>query len=355
MQTEKAKALNNFLNNAVNNVLFLVEEGFLLPEEQLIDISEFTEENFEKHYAAFEEELVQNILEYEDYDIIFMYISFHLNEINVWFGFDNGFINKIFIHNNRVNELIKIKQLIDKYKKRITNYLNDVSYRGNLSKLIDKMIFPWLYESLKEEEYKPDSKYIFDELKKEIEDSKLTTLQAIELLNDRDSSFKQWQLVKDSKNEYDYSGSLIRKYHPLSDKYYRDFEKLCQLEIVRLKKKLEIEDAQIKHKAIENNRVVIQTTENSNYHWNSSDTDFLELFAALYQNESIVRADGKPLTRKEMLDYFQSILGLEIKDVEGKLTRATNRKLNMTPFIDSIKSAFETYAREKENKLESRR
>jgi hypothetical protein len=355
MKTEKAKELNEFLCFAIDLVLSTVEDGVLVPEHQLIDISELTEENFEKHFDAFEQELHQNIEEYKDYDIIYNYINFHLKDIYVWFGFEIDFINKIFIHNDHVNELIKAKQLIDKYKKRITNYLNGNNFSGVLFNQIDKLVFPWLYESLKEVEYKPDSKFNFEDLKKEITDTKLTTLQSIELINDRDAVFKQWQTINDSENEYDFTGKVIGKKHPLTNRYYRDFEKLCQLEIVRLKKKLEIEDAQIKHKAIENNKVVIQTTENSNYRWNSTDTDFLELFAALYQNESIVRADGKPLTRKEMLEYFQNILGLNIKDAEGKLNRATNRKLNMTPFIDSIKAAFETYAKDKEDRLESRR
>jgi alanine-alpha-ketoisovalerate/valine-pyruvate aminotransferase len=92
----------------------------------------------------------------------------------------------------------------------------------------------------------------------------------------------------------------------------------------------------------------------SPFKWNSSDTDFLELFAALYQNESIVRADGKPLTRKEMQDYFQSILGLEIKDVEGKLTKAGNRNDN-TAFLDALAQEFRNYVSGKEKKLKGRK
>jgi hypothetical protein len=68
-----------------------------------------------------------------------------------------------------------------------------------------------------------------------------------------------------------------------------------------------------------------------------------------------IKYGANPLTRKEMLEYFQSILGLQIKYANSTINKATNRKINMTPFIDTIKAAFETYIKEKENKLESRR
>jgi hypothetical protein len=41
---------------------------------------------------------------------------------------------------------------------------------------------------------------------------------------------------------------------------------------------------------------------------------------------------------------------MEIKDVEVKLTRATNRKMSTTPFLDKLKLAFENYVQEKEEK-----
>jgi len=46
---------------------------------------------------------------------------------------------------------------------------------------------------------------------------------------------------------------------------------------------------------------------------------------------------------------------VDIKDAEGKLTRATDRKNNRTPFIDSLRTAFETYADGKEEKQRKRR
>jgi RteC protein len=80
----------------------------------------------------------------------------------------------------------------------------------------------------------------------------------------------------------------------------------------------------------------------------------VELLTSIYQNNSIERKDGKSLTRKELMDYFQELFGMEIKDVEVKLARATNRN-DKTPFLDRLTTAFENYAEEKEEKQMKRK
>ncbi|HEY6914706.1 MAG TPA: RteC domain-containing protein [Paludibacter sp.] len=71
--------------------------------------------------------------------------------------------------------------------------------------------------------------------------------------------------------------------------------------------------------------------------------------------ECIQRKNGKTLTRKEVIDYFQQLFGIEIKAPEGKLNRATNRKTNTTPFLDSLKVAFDNYGLKKEEKQRVRK
>lgn len=82
------------------------------------------------------------------------------------------------------------------------------------------------------------------------------------------------------------------------------------------------------------------------YRWNASDTDFLELFTALYKSEAIVRNDGSECTRKEFLEYFQQLLHIQIKDSESKLTRACNRNRN-TVFLDELAQSFRDFTSEK--------
>ena len=88
--------------------------------------------------------------------------------------------------------------------------------------------------------------------------------------------------------------------------------------------------------------------------WKANDTDLLELVVALHKDNIIERKDKKELTRKELIEYFSGLFDLQIKDVEGKLTRATNRN-DKTPFLDKLKLAFENYGQEKEEKQRKRK
>ncbi|MDP4238647.1 MAG: RteC domain-containing protein, partial [Bacteroidota bacterium] len=137
----------------------------------------------------------------------------------------------------------------------------------------------------------------------------------------------------------------------------KDFEKLCTIELERLNKKLELE-LELKVGSIkvsEKTLAQIPKPETNTFNWNVSATDLLELIVALYKTESLKRTDGSSFTRKELIDYFQDLFGLEIKDVEIKLARATNRKMTMTPFLDKLKVAFENYAEVKEEKQQKRK
>ncbi len=356
MQTEKAIALNEFLSDAADLVLSTVNNGFLVPKGKINSISELTEECFENHFAAFEGELQANILEFKEYDIVYNYIQHYLAEIDNWIGFDADFVKQIFVYNQHVNELIKAKQLIEKYKQQISDYLEGKYFKGDLINKIHKLLHPEWYEKPEKQVFVPDIKYDFEELKKELtnKDAKLTTLQKIAFINDRHAEFKQWQTVHDTDNVYDYHRKVIGKKHPITEMHYPHFTQLCVLEIGRLENALKLENDRINQKAIEKNSVIIKTSEKPPYKWNSSDSDFLELFAALYQNESVVRVDGNALTRKEMLEYFQGILGMEIKDTEGRLTKVGNRE-NNTAFLDTLAQQFRNYVAGKAKKLQSRK
>jgi len=111
---------------------------------------------------------------------------------------------------------------------------------------------------------------------------------------------------------------------------------------------LDIEKNALTHKALANNPIIIQN-DHYDYKWNATETDLLELVTALYKKQAFERRDGKAIKRIELINYFQELLGLEIKDVEGKLTRATGRNDN-TPFLDGLRGAFKNYKVEKDAK-----
>ncbi len=111
---------------------------------------------------------------------------------------------------------------------------------------------------------------------------------------------------------------------------------------------MDIEKNALTHKALANNPIIIQN-DHYDYKWNATETDLLELVTALYKKQAFERRDGKAIKRIELINYFQELLGLEIKDVEGKLTRATGRNDN-TPFLDGLRGAFKNYKVEKDAK-----
>lgn len=154
--------------------------------------------------------------------------------------------------------------------------------------------------------------------------------------------FQQWQMLYDNVGVADNLNAYF-----YSKLYYPNFITLCKSELNRYS--LYQQDTAEKAVTTTPQQYIPQ------YVWKSSDTDLLELVAAIYQNRSIERKDGKTLTRKELVDYFQQIFNLKIKDPEGKLTRATSRKLNITPFLDTLKIAFENYGEEKDEKQRSRK
>jgi hypothetical protein len=81
--------------------------------------------------------------------------------------------------------------------------------------------------------------------------------------------------------------------------------------------------------------------------WQKTDTDFLELVTALYESKA-VNNESKNLSRKDAIKYFAEIFDIEIKDAESKLTRATDRKKDTSPFLTKLKEAFDSYCQKKD-------
>lgn len=83
--------------------------------------------------------------------------------------------------------------------------------------------------------------------------------------------------------------------------------------------------------------------------WCKNDTDLLELITALLEIKAINNQDHN-LTRKEAIEIFSKIFNVEIKDAESKLSRATERKKGVSPFLSALKESFDNYAFKKEQK-----
>jgi hypothetical protein len=81
-------------------------------------------------------------------------------------------------------------------------------------------------------------------------------------------------------------------------------------------------------------------------HWKKSDTDLLELIVALNEPGSIF-CNNSAMTRKQIREFFENLFGMTIKDSESKLSKATDRKRDLAPFLTFLKQTFENYSKKK--------
>jgi hypothetical protein len=178
-------------------------------------------------------------------------------------------------------------------------------------------------------------------------DQLTTTNDKLKFIHERLYDLDQWEIQYDEQVDDPDFGT----YYHLSNRYYPNFRELCRSELQRLDKISELEK---KTTLKETSAVTPQAIEPSDFIWNTTDTNLLELVAALYQVNAIKLKGGTKLTRVELISYFETMFGFQIKNVEVKLTRATNRQ-DKTPFLDSLTLAFENYAEEKDEKIRKRK
>jgi hypothetical protein len=192
-------------------------------------------------------------------------------------------------------------------------------------------------------EYEKVNSFNFAVLLCECDELKILT-ERIKLITARLYEFEQWKIEHEKID--DVSGSYVTDYHKL---LYPNFEKLCKVEIEKLEKLIKLESDLPTE--LSSDKILSESTDkltNSDYIWKSSATDLLELAAALYQNKSIERRDGKDMTRKELIEYFQALFNIEINDIEGKLSKASGRTIRLFWII--FRSNSETMWRVKKQK-----
>lgn len=355
MLYEKAAFYNDYLKKAIDVFYGVIREGIPAEAEvQGVKVT-FTYADFDHYFREFKAELKANTLEYEDFDLVHEYVSFSFRDIIQWSGFEKNVWQTIVSGKTEIKFLVDLELDIvyhvnkilvmgikDRsgnfsfdFKNRLKLYLNHpdrnfdvfLDRKGNFTKDFDL------------DSHFNISEYDFSYVKNWRIDN-LNKVQKIEFLEKRLKEYRQLRLKKD-KSIFE---NILMQKDP-------DFESLCQIEIDSLHLQLDLEIKANKSFPPADNDTIIKAELKpewkSELMWKSSDTDLLELMTAMFQTKSLQRRDGQNITRKDVFDFFSQIFGLEIKDAEGKLARATNRKMNLTPYLDSLKGAFEAYSEEK--------
>jgi len=358
MNTEKAKYLNAYFiaSLKVFNDALLQLTGL----EPKINGSkvDFSPAEFDTYYNDFLVELEEVMKQVRDIHISYDYASGCLNDIKNWKGFPDNQNKEIFSKDTDINFLITLKNDIETFAHKVKGFCRrdkngdygDEFYSFYFRVLItcgtDEVIKETKEDMLRIERnqsVRNFNQYNFelDDLKRKC-DELPNTVSKLNFMQDKLYDFKLMVLQSESNN---YMKDRIS--------YSPNFETLCLLEIDRYTKKLELEMKVMTVQKIESLQSMPPATVTP-YSWNASVTDLIELVAALHKENIIERKNNKELTRKELIEYFGGLFDLQIKDVEVKLTKATNR-YDKTPFLDRLKQAFEDYGLEKEKKQRKRR
>ncbi|MEI8084915.1 MAG: RteC domain-containing protein [Paludibacter sp.] len=354
MQTEKAKALNEFIFKAIDTYETVKVGG---PDSKSISNEikvQFHDVKFEKYFEAFLDELKANVRDCQDIDLLYDYMVICLTEEKRWMGFEIGEKQRIISNKYEARFLMNFKETIENYIDKLhkfcskDNFNNAISlrsiYEDEMRAILNNMLVEEAGNIIENTSIVPikDDRFDFNKLKSEC--SQLTKMSdKLALIEERLADLEQWELQNDEEiDEPDFG-----LYYHYSTRYYPNFRKLCEIEMNKIKRIDNIQKHSSNHKILE---ILPNTTQNHkhyDYKWNATETDLLELVTALFKKEAFVRRDGKAIKRIELINYFQELLGLEIKDVEGKLTRATGRNDN-TAFLDGLTAAFKNYKVEKE-------
>jgi len=359
MNTEKAKLLNLYFVTslqAFNDALLQKPITNYKIDGREVNFRNVESENY---FCDFSEELEAFIKQTKSYELTVDYISSCLIDFKSWKGFPKEQNKVIFTNGYEIDYLLNLKDKIDFFYNSHSNIFHTGRLEDEYNQLSDyylqilnpekscediqkmkKQMLPQVYKDALE--VNRFLRFTLDNLRNaclEMPD----TVSKLNYINDQLYDYKQMSLEPQKK-------SVLKQINIFTG----DFEKECCFEIERLTKKLELELKAAAISKVDIPEAMPKKPLPSTLLWKANDTDLLELVVALHKDNIIERKDKKELTRKELIEYFSGLFDLQIKDVEGKLTRATNRN-DKTPFLDKLKLAFENYGQEKEEKQRKRK
>jgi hypothetical protein len=93
-------------------------------------------------------------------------------------------------------------------------------------------------------------------------------------------------------------------------------------------------------KKIRDNILMLNREQNFGVKWNKSDTALIELIVALEKTGSIIFLD-RETTQKELVRFFEKLFSFKINPYDSKLSHATTRKKETSPFLSQLLKAFE--------------
>jgi RteC protein. len=335
MQIERINDLVEFVEAArevINDVVFAPEgEKVKYP---LARQAMFSNAEFDKRYGAFIEELNGNIktCSFEDVSI---YLESYLDRLMHYPEYDSGVTRCIINNGIQVEFFMTLKTRLEKFSLDIGSLLKKEQggFHSGLCAYMDRLTLPERIKAENAHYPDVDPRFEIENFQQDISRMK-DPVEIVRFVTERMFEFDQWRLI----NDRDMAGQPDN----IADKYYPDFTALCVLEIKKQQAiiKLSKPNTIVAEQPLTDIEVA---TSESLLRWKASQTDLIELLTSLHEHNAIERRDGKELTRKELLNQFQSFFGFEIKDAESLLSRATERATEKAPFLVKLRKTFHNY------------
>jgi hypothetical protein len=77
--------------------------------------------------------------------------------------------------------------------------------------------------------------------------------------------------------------------------------------------------------------------------WKRDKVEFIELFIAVYESNSVKSTAKSKMTRKEFFGLLMWFFNIQIGNLDSSLTAAKNRKIENSPFLKELMEVFESY------------
>lgn len=259
-----------------------------------------------------------------------------------------------FIKREFINKKRELNQLVAKRGSVIVSFINNFKIEGDFMVLVDpperKIEFSIFHSDGKCEFERRENNYL--QLRIEIEENIKSPLP-----NDLKISYLDeiltFYISKESMFTEDENGRLSCSFVIIpEDELPLDRNKDARLQdgLIEIRKYLRNEIVYLYELKKGFGEI---SSGSSNLMWKGTDTELLELIQALLETKKI-SLPHKEISRKDAIRIFEQIFSFEIKDAESKLSRATERKMDNSPFLTSLKEAFNRYCELKEEKKNQR-
>ena len=356
MKTEKALALELFMISAINTLHALSEktaDNESAPDELL---NLYREECFNEHFQQFTTELRENIREYRDVNVVLGYTLSCFNQLTPRDAASGYATQPMPANGNDRACWMDLCRMIGLMTDRIQACCSIGVQSGDdcgLSRIFEEEMKLLQRDETDAVTDAPPAKVPvraeqFDFIKiKAICDRLDTTNEKIKFINDLVIDLLQWEILYDISLTDERPGTS----YLFSTLYYPNFKELCDIELRRLHSNSKLEKKMHKE---ERTQAGIHALQFKRLYWNSNETDLLELVASLHEIDAIQHLDRTKIARAELTRLAGAMFGIEIKDAEVKLARATCRN-NKTPFLDQLAKAFRAYSLEKEDRAKKQR